>query len=78
MKLKNLQLRENLSGQYVPDDMKYRVVDEIARDNNLFQQNVLAIKYNPLWQQVQVHFSILYGQCNHIYELMILLINSSK
>lgn len=78
MKRKNLQLRENLSRKYVLEDMKYRVVDEIARANNCLQQNVLAIKYNPDWQKVQVHFSILYGQCNHIYELMILLINSSK
>ncbi|KEH39106.1 regulator of Vps4 activity in the MVB pathway protein [Medicago truncatula] len=52
--LVNKQLRENLSRKYVLEDMKYRVVDEIARANNCLQQNVLAIKYNPDWQKVQL------------------------
>lgn len=47
------KLKENLSAKSVPDDMKYRMVDEIARDNCL-QQQVLAIQYYPDWQQVQV------------------------
>ncbi|KAG4384535.1 hypothetical protein AAZX31_13G281300 [Glycine max] len=51
--LVNKQLKENLSVKSVPDDMKYRMVDEIARDNCL-QQQVLAIQYYPDWQQVQV------------------------
>ncbi|RDX74856.1 IST1-like protein, partial [Mucuna pruriens] len=51
--LVNKQLKENLSVKSVPDDLKYRMVDEIARDNCL-QQQVLAIQYYPDWQQVQV------------------------
>ncbi|XP_061337590.1 uncharacterized protein LOC133284562 isoform X2 [Gastrolobium bilobum] len=51
--LVNKQLKENLSVKYVPDDLKYRVVDEIARDSCL-QQQVLAIQYYPDWKQVQV------------------------
>ncbi|KAJ1434564.1 Vacuolar protein sorting-associated protein Ist1 [Sesbania bispinosa] len=51
--LVNKQLKENLSGKSVPDDLKYRVVDEIARETCL-QQQVLAIQYYPDWQQVQV------------------------
>ncbi|KAH1222575.1 hypothetical protein AAZX31_12G191900 [Glycine max] len=50
--LVNKKLKENLSAKSVPDDMKYRMVDEIARDNCL-QQQVLAIQYYPDWQQVQ-------------------------
>ncbi|KAJ1379985.1 Vacuolar protein sorting-associated protein Ist1 [Sesbania bispinosa] len=33
--LVNIKLKENLSVNSVPDDLKYRVVDEIARDNGL-------------------------------------------
>ncbi|XP_057455481.1 uncharacterized protein LOC130746775 [Lotus japonicus] len=51
--LVNKQLKENLSGKSVPDDLKYRVVDEIARDHCL-QQQVLAIQYYPNWQQMKV------------------------
>lgn len=51
--LVNKQLKDNLSVKSVPDDLKYRLVDEIARDNCL-QQQVLAIEYYPNWQQVQV------------------------
>ncbi|TKY48850.1 IST1-like protein [Spatholobus suberectus] len=51
--LVNKQLKQNLSVKSVPDDLKYRMVDEIARDNSL-QQQVLAIQYYPDWQQVQV------------------------
>ncbi|XP_061374404.1 uncharacterized protein LOC133316637 [Gastrolobium bilobum] len=36
-------LKENLSGKSVPDDLKYRVVNEIARDNCL-QQQVKEVK----------------------------------
>lgn len=67
------QLKENLSGKSVPDDLKYRVVDEIARDNCL-QQQVLAIQYYPDWQQVKVTL-LYYGQYN-ISELMILFTSS--
>ncbi|GAU27170.1 hypothetical protein TSUD_104800 [Trifolium subterraneum] len=52
--LVNKQLTENLSGKYVTEDLKYRMVDEIARDNNGLQQNVLAIEYYPDWQEVQL------------------------
>ncbi|XP_045807444.1 uncharacterized protein LOC123900167 [Trifolium pratense] len=52
--LVNKQLTENLSGKYVTEDLKYRMVDEIARDNNCLQQNVLAIEYYPDWQQLQL------------------------
>jgi vacuolar protein sorting-associated protein IST1 len=45
----------------VTEDLKYRMVDEIARDNNCLKQNVLAIEYYPDWQEVQVHFSILWS-----------------
>ncbi|XP_004487300.1 uncharacterized protein [Cicer arietinum] len=48
------QLKENLSGKYVPEDLKYRMVDEIARDNCLQQQQVLAIQYYPDWQKMQL------------------------
>lgn len=73
MKFPKSQLKENLSGKSVSDDLKYRVVDEIARDNCL-QQQVLAIQYYPGWQQVQVSL-LYYGQCN-INELMILFTSS--
>ncbi|XP_020229464.1 uncharacterized protein LOC109810414 [Cajanus cajan] len=51
--LVNKQLKENLSVKSVPDDLKYRMMDKIAKDNCL-QQQVLAIEYYPDWQQVQV------------------------
>ncbi|KAF7805915.1 IST1-like protein [Senna tora] len=51
--LVNNQLKESLSEKCVPDDLKYRVVDEIARDYCL-QPEVLAIEYYPDWQQMQV------------------------
>ncbi|XP_047159352.1 uncharacterized protein LOC124829825 [Vigna umbellata] len=52
--LVNKQLKEKLSVKSVPDESKYRMLDEIARDNCL-QQEVLAIEYyHPLWQQVQM------------------------
>ncbi|KAJ1410694.1 Vacuolar protein sorting-associated protein Ist1 [Sesbania bispinosa] len=47
------QLKENLSGKSVPDDLKYRVVDEIARETCL-QPQVLAIQYYPDWQKKKV------------------------
>ncbi|XP_027341571.1 uncharacterized protein LOC113854638 isoform X2 [Abrus precatorius] len=52
--LVNKQLKENLSIKSVPDDLKYKMVDEIARDNCL-QPQVLAIQYYPDWQQVQLN-----------------------
>ncbi|CAL5200419.1 unnamed protein product [Lathyrus oleraceus] len=51
--LVNMQLAENLSETYVAEDLKYAMVNKIARDNNCLQQNVLAIEYYPDWQQVQ-------------------------
>ncbi|XP_028807909.1 uncharacterized protein LOC114762570 [Neltuma alba] len=50
--LVNKQLIESLSLKSVPYDVKYRVVDEIARDHCL-QPEVLAIEYYPDWQQMQ-------------------------
>ncbi|KAK7324727.1 hypothetical protein VNO77_28526 [Canavalia gladiata] len=46
------QLKENLSIKSVPDDLKYKMVDEIARHSSL-QPQVLAIQYYPEWQQVK-------------------------
>ncbi|WVY99661.1 hypothetical protein V8G54_025731 [Vigna mungo] len=51
--LVNKQLQEKLSVKCVTDESKYRMLDEIARDNCL-QQEVLAIEYYPLWQQMQM------------------------
>ncbi|CAJ1956550.1 unnamed protein product [Sphenostylis stenocarpa] len=51
--LVNKQLKENLTVKSVPDEIKYRMMDEIARDNCL-QQGVLAIEYYPGWQQMQL------------------------
>ncbi|KAE9588548.1 hypothetical protein Lal_00002819 [Lupinus albus] len=51
--LVNKQLKENLSRKFVPDYLKYRMVDEIVRDNCL-QEQFLAIQYYPDWQQLQV------------------------
>ncbi|OIW20612.1 hypothetical protein TanjilG_16146 [Lupinus angustifolius] len=51
--LVNKQLKENLSQKFVADDLKYRMVDEIARDTCL-QKQFLAIQYYPDWQQLQV------------------------
>ncbi|KAL9322482.1 hypothetical protein ACSQ67_010535 [Phaseolus vulgaris] len=51
--LVNKQLKEKLSVKSVPDEIKYRMVDEVARDNCL-QQDLLAIKYYPNWQQEQL------------------------
>ncbi|KAK7272362.1 hypothetical protein RJT34_28900 [Clitoria ternatea] len=51
--LVNKQLKENLSVKHVPDDLKYKMVDEIASDNSVEPQ-VLAIQYYPNWEQVQV------------------------
>ncbi|CAI8592621.1 unnamed protein product [Vicia faba] len=51
--LVNKQLAENLSEKYVTEDLKYAMVNKIARDNNCLEQNVLAIEYYPDWQQVQ-------------------------
>jgi len=48
------QLKEKLSVKSVPDEIKYRMLDEIARDNCL-QQKVLAIEYYPLWKHLQVN-----------------------
>ncbi|CAL0323648.1 unnamed protein product [Lupinus luteus] len=47
------QLKENLCRKFVLGDLKYRMLDEIARDNCL-QQQFLAIQYYPDWQQLQV------------------------
>ncbi|KAK7401968.1 hypothetical protein VNO78_13875 [Psophocarpus tetragonolobus] len=52
--LVNKQLKENLSVKSVPDDLKYRMVEEIARANCPSQQQVLAIRYYPDWQQMQM------------------------
>ncbi|XP_054811407.1 uncharacterized protein LOC129312745 isoform X2 [Prosopis cineraria] len=45
-------LIESLSLKSVPDDLKYRVVDEIARDHCLHPE-LLALEYYPDWQQMQ-------------------------
>ncbi|MED6148175.1 hypothetical protein PIB30_050639 [Stylosanthes scabra] len=50
--LVNNQLKENLSGNPVSDDVKFRIVDEIVREN-CTQEQVLAIQYHPSWQQEQ-------------------------
>ncbi|QCE09653.1 DNA mismatch repair protein MSH2 [Vigna unguiculata] len=52
--LVNKQLKEKLSVKSVPDEIKYRMLDEIARDNCL-QQKVLAIEYYPLWKHLQMN-----------------------
>ncbi|CAK8536448.1 unnamed protein product [Lathyrus sativus] len=49
----NKQLTENLSEKCVTEDLKYAMVNKIARENNCLQQNVLAIEYYPDCQQVQ-------------------------
>ncbi|KAL2331718.1 hypothetical protein Fmac_019299 [Flemingia macrophylla] len=51
--LVNKQLKESLLVKSVPNDLKYRMVDKIARDN-CHPKQVLAIQYYPNWQQVQV------------------------
>lgn len=58
MMFQKSQLKENLSEKSVPDDVKYRVVDEIARDYCL-QPELLAIEYYPGWQQMQQVIQIL-------------------
>ncbi|KAF7823011.1 formin-like protein 13 [Senna tora] len=55
--LVNQQLKEKLSVNPVPDDLKYRVMDEIARDYCI-QPKLLAIEYYPGWQQIQPYRSL--------------------
>ncbi|KAI9086771.1 hypothetical protein K1719_031365 [Acacia pycnantha] len=50
--LVNNQLIESFSLKSVSNEVKYRVVDEIARDHCL-QPELLAIEYYPDWQQMQ-------------------------
>ncbi|MED6154961.1 hypothetical protein PIB30_001103 [Stylosanthes scabra] len=50
--LVNNQLKENLSGNPVSDDLKFRKIDEIVGEN-CTQEQVLAIQYYPSWQQEQ-------------------------
>ncbi|KAJ9686602.1 hypothetical protein PVL29_015464 [Vitis rotundifolia] len=51
--LVNCQVKENLSIKSVSDDMKHRLVDEIARSNSL-QQRPLALEYSSELQQQQM------------------------
>lgn len=51
--LVNCQVKENLSIKSVSDDMKHRLVDEIARSNSL-QQLPLALEYGSELQQQQM------------------------
>lgn len=50
--LVNLEIKEKLSTKSVPDDVKHRMVDEIARDYCL-KPEVLALEYYPEWQKQQ-------------------------
>ncbi|OIW08383.1 hypothetical protein TanjilG_03059 [Lupinus angustifolius] len=50
--LVNKQLQENLSEKSVSDDLKSKVIDEIAIDKYLLPE-VLAIEYHSDWQQLQ-------------------------
>jgi len=67
-------LKENLSVKSVPDEVKYRMLDEIARDKSL-QEEVLAIEYYPDWQQVQVNFLYFIEGIN---EFIIIILSSTK
>jgi len=58
----------------VPDEVKYRMLDEIARDKSL-QEEVLAIEYYPDWQQVQVNFLYFIEGIN---EFIIIILSSTK
>ncbi|CBI28894.3 unnamed protein product, partial [Vitis vinifera] len=60
--LVNCQVKENLSIKSVSDDMKHRLVDEIARSNSL-QQLPLALEYGSELQQQQVMFIFILSLC---------------
>ncbi|KAJ7981434.1 putative Regulator of Vps4 activity in the MVB pathway protein [Quillaja saponaria] len=61
--LVNRQINEKLSMKSVPDDLKYRVVDEIAREYYL-QPELLALEYYSEWHQLQ-------GKQNNGNQLMV-------
>ncbi|KAK7854482.1 ist1-like protein [Quercus suber] len=51
--LVNREIIEKLSQKSVPEDVKHRLIDEIARDYSL-KPEVLALEYYPEWKQEQV------------------------
>lgn len=59
--LVNREIKEKLSPKSVTDDVKHRLVDEIARDYSLIPE-ILALEYYPEWKQEQEQVKESSGQ----------------